>query len=223
MPKRVVHRTVSQNPRVLVVLHHSSDPGVHQALEVVRNLSQSGHVRPFLSVEVPSVGSETTQYNARVLDGGRSEDINLLDIVHKTGALERVDLVSACSASLPDAEQGQLAALAETLAHTLQRLAHETTEIFDHRVYFPDYDNLAPSATYLGGGPDSGLIIIPEDRQFESAMAMPLSFSDPGPNHWHMAVELLSVTGLWATMTGAPIENVPRAHPGLDIPLARLV
>jgi len=223
MPKRVVHRTVSQNPRVLVVLHHLSDPGVHQALEVVRNLSQSGHVRPFLSVEVPSVGSETTQYNARVLDGGRSEDINLLDIVHKTGALERVDLVSACSASLPDAEQGQLAALAETLAHTFQRLAHETTEIFDHRVYFPDYDNLAPSATYLGGGPDSGLIIIPEDRQFESAMAMPLSFSDPGPNHWHMAVELLSVTGLWATMTGAPIENVPRAHPGLDIPLARLV
>ena len=223
MPRRVVHQTLSKNPRVLVVLHHSSDQGIQRALEIVGSLSQSGHVKPFLLVEVDGVGSETNQYDTRILDGGHSEDTNLLDIVHKTGALERVDLVSACSTSLPDAGQKHLAATAATLSHALRRLAHKTTEIFDHRAYFPNYDNLAPSAPYLEGGPNSGLIIIPEDRQFELAMAMPLNSLDSQPHQWHVAVELLSVTGLWATMTGTPLENVEKANPGIDVPFVRLV
>jgi hypothetical protein len=223
MPRRVVHQTVSENPRVLVVLLHPSDQGIQQALKIVESLSYSGQVKPFLLVEVNAVASESTQYDTRILDGGQYEDTNLLDIIHGAGSLERVDLVSACSTSLPETGQRHLAATAATLCHSLRRLAHKTTEIFDHRVYFPNYDALTPAAPYLDGGPNSGLIIIPEDRQFDSAVAMPLHSTESQPHQWHSAIELLSITGLWTTMAGSPLENVERANPGIDVPFVRLV
>ena len=149
-----------------------------------------------------------------------------MDSLHGAGELGRVDVVSVATAALAEQEQAELAQAGEMLRQDLRRTAPPETSVTLHRVWLPDYgdDHIAPSPVFVNAAADAAYVVLPTDRPFGRAMAMPLSFTDGlHAFGWHVAVEVASLAGLWSTMKGAPVELVDHAASGVGTPLVRLV
>ena len=83
---------------------------------------------------------------------------------------------------------------------------------------------MAPDAAFASSEASSALVVLPVDRQFERAAAMPVSGAGSDDVYaWHVAVETASLGGLWSTMDGAPLEFIETAASGVGRPLVRLV
>ena len=217
--------------RVVVVMTHADDRGVVGALAAWKDLSAASHLRPIMHVEYArSPGSESQPLDLgrrmQVLNGGTWSSEALMYTLHGAGELDRIDIVSVATAVLPLELQGDLAEADVMLRGDLRRIAPAETGVLLHRVWVPDYgdDRLAPPAAFINAEVDGAFVILPTDRQFERAMAMPVSASESADAHaWHVAVEIASLSGLWSTMVGAPLEHVEHARGGFGKPLVHLV
>ena len=201
------------------------------ALGVWEALSAAGHLRPVMCVSYEAPASESQPAldlgrRTRLLDQGAWTSDGLMYSLHGAGELGRVDIVSVATAALVEQEQAELAQAGETLRQDLRRIASSETQVTLHRVWLPDYgdDHIAPSPAFVNAAADTAFVVLPTDRQFDRAMAMPLSVTDdPQAFGWHAAIEIASLGGLWSTMTGAPVELVDHAASGVGTPLVRLV
>ena len=219
------------NRRVVVVMTHRNDEGVAGALAAWKELSAASHLRPIVHVEYvrsSGLGSEPLDLGRRtqVLNGGDWSSEALMYTLHGAGELGRIDIVSVATAVLPVEQQGELAEADAMLRSDLRRIASADTGVFLQRVWVPDYgdERLAPPVAFINPETDGAFVVLPTDRQFERAMAMPVSSSEAGDAYaWHVAVEIASLAGLWSTMVGAPLEFVEYARGGLGKPLVRLV
>lgn len=224
-------RAAGGGRRIALVLHHAGDAAVALTLDVWAELSAASQMSPFMCVEHrPAPQDDPTPMDVgrstRLLAGGAWTPVGLMYTLHGLGELSRVDIVTACSASLGRAQQAELAQADVMLRHDLRRIMPETTPVSSHRVWVPRYGDavMAPDAAFASPEASSALVVLPVDRQFERAAAMPVGGTEPdGVYAWHAAVELASLGGLWSTMDGAPLEFVETAASGVGRPLVRLV
>lgn len=217
--------------RIALVLHHADDATVARALEVWAELSGASQLSPFMCVEQRSFAEDDPApldlgRSTRLLSDGAWTQVGLMYTLHGLGELSRVDIVTACTASLAEAQQADLAQADVMLRHDLRRVMPEATPVSSHRVWIPHYGDavMAPDAAFASPEANSALVVLPVDRQFERAAAMPVSAHGPDDVYaWHVAVEVASLGGLWSTMDGAPLEFVEMAASGVGRPLVRLV
>lgn len=224
-------RSAGAGHRIALVLHHADDETVARALDVWAGLSGASQLSPFMCVEHRSIAEDDPTpldlgRSTRLLAGGAWTAVGLMYTLHGLGELSRVDIVTACTASLDEAQQSELAQADVMLRLDLRRVLPETTPVSSHRVWIPHYGDavMAPDAAFASPEANSALVVLPVDRQFERAAAMPVSAAGPEDVYaWHVAVEIASLGGLWSTMDGAPLEFVETAASGVGRPLVRLM
>ncbi|WP_419841671.1 hypothetical protein [Candidatus Poriferisodalis sp.] len=206
------------------------------ALDVWTGLSAALQLSPIMCVECCAPVSDDPAppdlgRSSRLLHAGEWRSVGLMYELHGQGALSRVDIVTVCTADLGPTQQVELARADRMLRHDLQRIMPEHTRVASHRVWVPRYgdDGLVPGEDFASPEANSALVVLPSDRQFERAAAMPVGDGEPDDaSHdevyaWHVAVEVASLAGFWSTMDGAPVEFVPSAVSGVGRPLVRLV
>lgn len=224
-------RATGGGHRIALVLHHAGDATVARALDVWAELSEASQLSPFMCVECrPFADDDPTPLDlgrsTRLLSDGAWTQVGLMYTLHSLGELSRVDIMTACTASLDEAQRAELAQADVMLRHDLRRVMPETTPVSSHRVWIPHYGDavMAPDAAFASPEANSALVVLPVDRQFERAAAMPVSAAGSEDVYaWHVAVEVASLGGLWSTMDGAPLEFVETAASGVGRPLVRLV
>ncbi len=212
--------------RALVVVRHEADSTVADALEHVRQLTVKSLVRSLLVATAEPLSDAETGDAWRALDGvlianGDTHDVQPLDALHRAGAINRLDVVQVASSSLESGDAEALAGAASDFFATCERLAPPSIEVSLHRVLFPDYEALA-SDDYPTGSSGPTIVVIPEDRRTPEAMALPLDATDTAKFTWHIAIELLSLCGLWTTMVGCPLERIQVQVATSEVPLVTL-
>ncbi len=224
-------RSTDGTNRIALMLHHADDATVAHALDVWAELSGASQMSPFMCVEHRPIADDDpapldSGRSTRLLADGAWTPVALMYTLHGLGELSRVDIVTVCTASLDQAQRAELAQADVMLRHDLRRVMPETTPVASHRVWAPHYGDavMAPDAAFASPEANSALVVLPVDRQFERAAAMPVSAIGPEDVYaWHVAVEVASIAGLWSTMDGSPLEFVETAASGVGRPLVRLV
>lgn len=224
-------RAADGRHRIALVLYHAADAVVAPALDVWAELSGASQLSPFMCVEYrPSANGEAAPLDlgrtTRLLADGGWQPVGLMYTLHGLGELCRVDIVTACTSSLDHAQQAELAQAGVMLRHDLRRIMPEATPVSSHRVWIPCFGDaaMAPDEAFASPEATNAFVVLPVDRQFERAAAMPVGNSGPDDVYaWHVAAEVASIAGLWSTMEGAPLELVETAASGDGRPLVRLV
>lgn len=217
--------------RALIVASHPGDSGAAAALGVWQELSAAAHLSDALCVDVFAGAADSPEApdrgrSARILQRGQWSDVGLMHTLRRLGDLGRIDVVSFCTAALDDAGRSDLASADARLRADVLRMAADHTSVLLHRVWLPDYgdDRLSVPSSIADAEADAVYVVLPVDRQFDRAAAMPVSASSAQVAHgWHAAVEIASLSGMWSTMSGCPLEFADPVHSGTGLPLVRLV
>ena len=217
--------------RALIAVSHPDDSGAATALGVWQELSAAAHLSGVLCVDAGAGAADSPEAldrgrSARILQRGEWSDAGLMYTLHGLGELRRIDVVSFCTAALDDAGRSDLVSADARLRADVSRIAAESTSVLLHRVWLPDYgdDRMTLPPRVADAEADAVYVVLPVDRQFDRAAAMPVSTSSAEAAHgWHVAVEIASLSGLWSTMSGCPLEFADSAHSGTGLPLVRLV
>ena len=197
------HNKVSSS--FTVVYSSEEDPGILSALEVISKLSEAAQTKEIIWVN-PSHGSTSNrpETNAFRIRAGIKYPIDLYAEIASAGALERVDLFTTCSFWANSNSQETLSSEVQKLSAYLQGLVPGNTTVNNKRIFFPKFGSLKPDGNFFPPVSSTNLIVIPEDREFPNSVAFPFDdLTSPNQNSrfsWHMAGELLSLTGLWITM-----------------------
>ena len=202
--------------RAVVLLLDTHDDAITSGLASLRTLSAQSLVKPFL---VACVSDEGIGVN-RVADGVETGE-DLFDTLHRSGRIDRLDIVSVFSDSLSESDGQRLSRNASRLVRDCRRLAGENATVWDHRLSVGAYDSLGSAG--FGDAPDTRMIVIPEDRRHPYALAQPLDESGSEEFAVHVAVEVASLCGLWEATDGAALESVRSAASGTGVPLVVLV
>ena len=196
--------------RTVVIIHHAADSAAASGIETMSALAADGYVKPALVASVSASG-----VGARSLLSAKPLPADILDALSRAGRIDRLDIVSvSCSALLDDAAIDSLAEATAELVQECRLLAPPDTRVQDCRIAFPVYGE--PAAVNFAGG-DKRIVVVPEDRRLPSAVARPLNTSDPAAFGAHVAVETISICGLWETMHDDPLgrDNPADAKPEL--------
>ncbi|MDG2210391.1 MAG: hypothetical protein P8K64_00165 [Acidimicrobiales bacterium] len=189
----------------ILVYSSEEDSGILSALEVISKLSEAGQTKEIIWVNPSEKNtSNNPQTNAFRIQAGIKYPIDLYAEIASAGALRRVDLFTTCSFWASPNSQEYLGARVRELITYLQGLVPGNTTVNDKRIFFPKFGSLKPDGNFFPSVGSTNLIVIPEDREFPSSVAFPFdSLGSLDLNNrfsWHMASELLSLTGLWITM-----------------------
>lgn len=248
MAPKVVYETTEGFLRVAVLMMHQADTGLTEALKAAETLSESGHLSSIVVVkcgsspqdDYPSQDGSSPQHSypsqheaaerasdidVHVLHEGKWERGWLFDVIHSTGAVRNVDILCAGSAALNDSCHTELLATMDMVLAEMWKVAPSKTRVSSHCVWFPDYSNMdiSPPQVWLKHHSDSNLVVIPEDREHERSMAMPM-FSNKHKLHgWHIMTELAAIAGLYSTMQGTPLEFIRHVATGIDEASVQLV
>ncbi|WP_419552444.1 hypothetical protein [Candidatus Poriferisodalis sp.] len=224
-PSSIVLPAADGRRRTVIIATHHGDRAMSSVLAAWAELSAASHLRPVMHIECAAPDMPERGRLEQILEGGAWSAESVADTLHRMGELQRIDIVSAATASLAANAHGELAEADAALRSDLRRIAPQETDVFLHRVWIPDSgdEQLAPPAAYIDAAAEGAFVVLPADRQSERTMALPLSSADGDVHAWHVAVEVASLTGLWSTMAGAPLEMVEFARSGLGNPLVRLV
>lgn len=191
--RRLLWPDAAGRSRAIVVLHHQGDDATARGIDSIRTLSAQGWVKPMLVASVSSEGS-----TGECLIGERPHAADLPSALARAGRIQRLDLVSVYSFDLlDDPAFSRLAQEASRLWQQCDRLAPVGTEVKDVRILLPRFSE-AHKVRFEGG--HMRIVVVPEDRRLASAMARPLDGSDPESFGLHVAIETLSLCGLWSGM-----------------------
>ena len=208
--RRLLWQDSTRRRRAVVLVHHEADKATARGIDSIRDLSAQGWVKPMLVASLSASGT-----TGECLIGEEHHSVDLLSALARAGQIQRLDLVSVYSFDLLDSPAfSQLAQETFRLWQQCDRLAPAGTRVKDVRIALPRY-NEAHKVRFEGG--HIRIVVVPEDRRLASAMARPLDGSDPESFGLHIAVETLSLCGLWNGMRGDPLaeEDPADAKPDL--------
>ena len=201
--------------RAVVVAHHADDSAVTAGIDALCMLSAQGSLRPALVARAG--GAEmTVEY---LIDGDRLASGDL-DALHRSGRIDRLDVVTVFSDTLDRPAGLELVAAAADLVQRCRGVAASSARVLDHRVSVCSYGSLGTAG--FGGTPDTRIVVIGEDRLFPSAMARPLHSAETVSFGQHVAVELASLCGLWEASDDTPLARIRFIASGTDVPLVTL-
>ena len=201
--------------RAVVVVRHADDSAVTAGIDALRMLSSQGTLRPALVV---CVGGAEPRVDC-MIDGDLVAS-GIFDALHRSGRIDRLDIVTVFADTVDGPAGIELAAAASDLVQRCRHVAATSAWVWDHRMSVCSYGSLGTAG--FGGAPDTRIVVIGEDRRFPSAMARPLHSDETEIFGLHVAVELASLCGLWEGCHDTPLAQIRFAASGTDIPLVVL-
>jgi hypothetical protein len=205
----------SETRRAVVVVRHADDGAVAAGIDVLRMLSSQGALRPAMVV---GIGGADPRADC-LIDGDLVES-GIFDALHRSGRIDRLDVVTVFSDTVDGPAGAELAAAASDMVQRCRQVAAPSAWVWDHRVSVCSYGSFGTAG--FGGAPDTRIVVIGEDRRFPSAMARPLHSAETETFGLHVAVELASLCGLWEACDDAPLAQIRFAASGTDTPLVML-
>ena len=207
-----------------VVLAAVDDPGLDGAIARLCELSRHGLLKSLLIVRTgPGETLGTTDIPAQHLSFGDLIPTDLFGELAKSQGLSAIHVYGACTAALEPDRQGPFGAMTRQLRDRLVQLAYARTPVHDYRVFFPESEGVAPKGEFFNSIARFNFAVIPEDREYGDAFALPVGDCREERFQWHTAVELASLVGLWTCMDRSPVEELDPAAAGVAGALIRLV
>ncbi|MCY4370834.1 MAG: hypothetical protein OXF41_15785 [bacterium] len=210
--------------RVILVTQGGDDA----AIELLAEWARYGLVDPFVSC----VGDQPAVY---VDSRGRGEPSSVFEILAPQD-LEVVRVVALCGpandatkpmarvgdrnhveeSSCPDAgPESETVARVRDMVDRLRELAPDGLRVLEARMWVAPSPNAGREAggwegpeDFFDPAADANLVVIPEDRQTEAKLAIPLT--DPHSDRFasHVATELATGLGMWSGMYEAPVDGM---------------
>lgn len=184
-----------------VVLITQGGPETTAAVDLLTEWARYGLIHPFVSCAGDTQG-------AYVDIRGRGEPSSVFEIL----APQDLELVRVVALSGP--ADGGTGGTSE-MARRLKALAPEGLRVLEGRIWVapgPDGDNgetrWSRAEDFFAPEADANLVLIPEDRQTEAKLAIPLTHEGSDRFAAHVATEVATALGMWSGMSEAPVDGM---------------
>ncbi len=207
--------TLKGEVALTLLFYHKNDLGISQGINEIQLRSLNGEVTDFL---INIVNEETVECywleNGQMQPADLGKEVSRISGIHE---IERVDIVGVCSGLLSTTYQNEVSNHLGLEVQELQKLAAGASiTVADHRVYFPEYANFGNPKAFLTGDANSRLIVLPLDKAKDKAINQEINFSDQELFASHVAMEVLSISGLWKAQEGSALEEISQLPVGND-------
>lgn len=206
-----IQKTLQGESKVSVLLFHHTDLAVAGSLGNMMQLSAKNQIKRVLALRV-----DNENHSASLISEGKVTDINLKSAIASIERVKAVELISVCSSYLDDEGKRQLDEAAKEYFEELTISAPGGCFVRDHRLYFPTFREFGDPRALFRGEATSRLIIIPEDKQNDASFGKPMKGVDDQSYLWHIAIEVVSIAGLWVSIDGSVLEKVTQSSAGVS-------
>lgn len=185
-----------------VVLLTQGDPGSQAAVGLLTEWACHGLIHPFISY--------TGDRRAVYLDTrGAGEPARLFEILGRQD-LDMIRVAALAGSDVVDAVE--LAERARTVVNQIKELVPAGLQVIEVRIWAPDDPRPEGSWTTPEGifssEANANLVLVPEDRQTDGQVGIPLSRSDNRFYGSHFATETATALGMWSGMSEAPVDTM---------------
>ena len=210
------------HPARAVIVASGDDPVTVPLLGRLAELASLGVLHDLLLVDVAAPDA-IRRARAVLLDDEGSHEVDLfVELARRPCPLVRVGVVASAAAGAP--VWAGVAAAGQELVALLRRLVPRDTRVVQARFLASGYDDPALEAEELfTSSAEANLVLLPEDRSSDDAIARPLRLDDLDVFAGHVATELCSQLGAWAAMATAPVDDVVAGAVGVGEPAVRIV
>ena len=207
--------TLEGGVSLTLLFYHKDDSAISQGINELQLRSSNGEVSDFL---INIVSEEEVECywleKGQMVLADLGKEVSRISGIYE---LKRVDIVGACSGSLPAEKQRQISNHLGSEVRELQKLAAGASILVeDHRVYFPEYADFGDPKAFLTGDANSRLVVLPLDKAKDRAINQEINFDDQELFASHASMEILSITGLWKAQEGSALEKVSQLPVGND-------
>lgn len=192
---------IFQQSTVTIFIADSGDHLSERCFEILSGFAELGGAKEFL---VCSSGQPKMCRVHGVSD--ETQVAPIFDILASVRNLERVRLVALTTEGARE-NASKIAEASRELRRLLAQQRGDGTRIDDLRVLAPQTGEKFHAERFFSGVANANLILIPHDRLSDNSFAREVPASDIERFAAHLAVELASVSGLWASMHEGPFDD----------------
>ena len=199
------------------------------AIDLLEGWARHGLIHPFVSLvgDGPAVyvDGDGPGEPASAFEILANQELNMIRVVALSGSARDVPAETVARiGGRYQAEQTvqpgagapvETAARVRDLTERLKELAPEGLRVLEARIWVAP----RPQAGGLSGGwegphdffdpgADANLVVVPEDRQTETKLAIPLNDAGSDRFAWHVAAEVSTALGLWSGVSEAPVDGM---------------
>ena len=201
-----------------VILVTQRGPGTRVSIDLLTEWALHGLIHPFIS---HGVEGRAIYVSPR----GVGEPSSVFEIL---GSQELDVIRVAALAGYHLDEAGELEARTRMIVDQIRDdLAPDGLRVVEVRIWAPPDPRpkggwSAPTGLFSSSA-DANLVLVPEDRQTEDKVGIPLAHTEEGSYGSHVAAELSTALGMWSTMPGAPVDVMQAGTIGYGDPKVHLV
>ena len=199
-----------------VVLLTQGDPGPQAAVDLLTEWARRGLIQPFITY---------TDDHRAVYRGARGgeDPASVFEILGR----QKLEVIRVAALAGPDSDQAaELAERTRTAVDQIRDLAPGGLRVAEVRIWAPCDPRpaggwAAPEGLYSSTA-DANLVLVPEDRQTEGKVGVPISRSDARAYGSHVATEAATALGMWSGMSEAPVDAMEGGVIGYGDPKVHL-
>lgn len=187
--------------RVILLTH--GGPEIEAATDLLTEWARHGLVHPFIYY--------TDEHHAVYLDDqGAGPPTSVFEILGR----QQLEIIRIAALAGPDEDDvGELEDRLRTVVDNIKDdLAPEGLRVVEVRIWAPydprPEDGWAAPERLFSSEANANLVLVPEDRQTEGKVGIPLSRSDVGVYGSHVATETAAALGMWSGMAEAPVDTM---------------
>lgn len=197
-----------------VVLLTQEEPGSQAAVSLLTEWARHGLIQPFITY----TDDHRAVYWSTRGDGKPTSVFKIL-------ARQKLDVIRVAALAGSDAA-AELAERTRTAVDHIKELAPGGLRVVEARIWAPCDPRpaggwAAPEGLFSSTA-DANLVLVPEDRQTEGQMGIPLSRSDSCAYGSHVATEAATALGMWSGMSEAPVDAMEGGVIGFGDPKVHL-
>lgn len=199
-----------------VVLLTQGDPGSQAAVDLLTEWARHGLVQPFITY----IDDHRAVYRGA---RGGEEPASVFEILGR----QKLEVIRVVALAGPDSDQAaDLAERTRTAVDQIGDLAPGGLRVVEVRIWAPCDPRpaggwAAPEGLFSSTA-DANLVLVPEDRQTEGKVGVPLSGSGARAYGSHVATEAATALGMWSGMSEAPVDAMEGGVIGYGDPKVHL-
>lgn len=201
--------------RVILLTH--GGPEIKAATDLLAEWARRGLVHPFIYYT-------DERHTVYLDDQGAGPPTSVFEILGR----QQLEVIRIAALAGPDEDDvGELEDRIRTVVGNIKNdLAPEGLRVVEVRIWAP-YDprpegGWAAPERIFSSTADANLVLIPEDRQTEGKVGIPLSRSNRGVYGSHVATEAATALGMWSGMSEAPVDAMEGGVHGFGGPKVHL-
>ena len=201
--------------RVILLTHGGTE--IKAATDLLAEWARRGLVHPFIYYT-------DERHTVYLDDQGAGPPTSVFEILGR----QQLEVIRIAALAGPDEDDvGELEDRIRTVVDNIKNdLAPEGLRVVEVRIWAP-YDprpekGWAAPTRIFSSTADANLVLIPEDRQTEGKVGIPLSRSKRGVYGSHVATEAATVLGMWSGMSEAPVDAMEGGVHGFGGPKVHL-